>query len=308
MIRLFISIGRVFRTGIKNFARNLWLSMAATAIMVVTLVIILSTFAINNATKDTLQQAAEDITISIFLTDDITEEQRLEFQNDLQMSPDVTNVFFTSKDQALENYLRDNADTGLAIATEFLDENPLQASFEVELTQLSQNQNLLNLINSDLYSDVIDDFNSERLERASRVGNLQDFIITAGLLAAGVFALISVLVIFNTIRLAIFTRSNEIQIMKLIGSTNNFIRGPFLVEAGIYGLLSGVISLSLVYSVMNRLSASGENGFITILPTAELFSERVWLISTSTIAGGVLIGVVSSLLAMSRYLRLHSKK
>ena len=307
MMRLLISISRVFRAGLKNFVRNLWLSMAATAIMVVTLVIVLSTFAINNATKDTLQQAAEDITISIFLSDSTTEEQRLDLQNDLQMNSDVHNVSYTSKDQALENYLRDNADTQLSVATEFLDENPLQASFEVELNQLSQNSNLLTLVNSDLYMEVIDDFNSDRLDRAARVGDLQDFIITAGIVAASVFALISVLVIFNTIRLAIFTRSNEIQIMKLIGATNNYIRGPFLVEAGVYGLLSAVISLSLVYSVIGKISSSGD-GLLTFQPTADLFSERILLIVISTIAAGILIGVVSSLLAMSRYLRLSTSK
>lgn len=306
MINLFISTGRVFKAGLLNFFRNLWLSMAATAIMVVTLVIILTTIAVNKATRDTLEQNAKEITISAYLFDEITEEQRLQLQAELERSDQVNSVNFISKEEAEQIYVNQNQDDAqLLLDALEISEAGLPASFEIELFDLSENSEVIAIANSDRYSDVIESFDFERLDVVNTIGNAQRFITRAGLGAAVVFGLISVLVIFNTIRMAIFTRNIEIKIMQLIGATNNYIRGPFLVESAMYGVIAGTISLIAVYPFITRLLPSIDSP-ILFGPTGEFFVENAFLIVPLTIVAGILIGVVSSLFAMSRYLRLRS--
>lgn len=307
MARRFILFGRVLRAGFFSFFRNLWLSTAATIIMVITLTIILGTFIINQALEDTIQNFAEDITVSVYLQDGATEEGRLALQSAIEQDGNVKEVEFISKERAQELYIEANADDPELIDVfDIVGENTFPASFEVELFELSQNQSLVQVFEDPQYSDVVENFDEDRLNTASEFGNAQQFIARAGLVLASVFAVISILIIFNTIRMAIFTRQNEIEIMQLIGATNNYIRGPFLAESMIYGVIAGTIALSASFFAVDRLSTTALLSTIDFSGVAAYFNEHRVVIAFATIVTGMLIGFISSLIAMSRYLRLKT--
>ena len=297
-----IAFGRVLRTGLLNFVRNAWLSTAATAIMVVTLTIMLSTVILNKALGDTIQDLANDITLSIYLFDEADEDAQQQLQDDLTSNPEVKKITFISKEEAQQRYIeRNKNDPELLDVFTFIG-NTLPSSFEVELHDLSQNKSLVALIKSDEYKEVVEEFDEERLETVHKIGEAQRFITRSGLVAGGIFAIISILVIFNTIRMAIFTRADEITIMRLIGATNSYIRGPFLFEAMLYGIVAATVALGVVYSALITLGPKA-NRHIFFDPTINLFTERWLLIGTGTVLTGILIGVISSGLAQVRYMK-----
>jgi cell division transport system permease protein len=152
------------------------------------------------------------------------------------------------------------------------------------------------------YQPVVDKFDETRLDTVDKIGDAQRFITRAGILAGSIFAIISILVIFNTIRMAIFTRSSEITIMRLIGATNSYIRGPFLFESMLYGLVAALVTTSLVYTTLTTLGPKA-NQHIYFEPTITLFAQYWYAVLGGAIIIGVLIGVVSSSLAMARYMR-----
>ena len=223
----------------------------------------------------------------------------------MNRSEQVQAVKYISKEKAQALYLERNSEDATLLDGVDIVGNVFPASFEIELHDLSENQDVIAIATSEKYKEVIEEFDFERLDVVNTIGNAQKFITRAGITAAGIFGLISVMVIFNTIRMAIFTRSNEIQIMKLIGATNNYIRGPFLVESSFYGVIAGVLALLVVYPFVTQLLPSLESP-IVFTKTAQYFSENALLIVSATIGIGVFIGVASSLFAMSRYLRLQN--
>jgi cell division transport system permease protein len=138
-----------------------------------------------------------------------------------------------------------------------------------------------------------------------RAAGIQNFVTMSSIVAASVFTVVSVLIIFNTIRMALFTRSEEIRIMKLVGATPSYIRGPFLVEASLYGVIAGVIAASAVYaaimSVGPKVAVQEE-----FTATYEFFAQTSMtvLVFAGAILAGIFVGLFSSLLALKRYLKL----
>ena len=144
--------------------------------------------------------------------------------------------------------------------------------------------------------------NEIRSKSINQYLGIQKTVNKGTLLAVIIFGSISVLIVFNTIRMAVFSRSKEIEIMKLIGATPNYIRGPFLVEASLYGFIAGVMAFCVAYSLLVSL-LSNINGIQTA-ETVRFFSAHWFLVLIGTIVAGVVIGLLSSLLAMAKYLRL----
>lgn len=304
-VRFLISFRRIAAQGLRNFFRNAWLSSAATAIMVVTLSIILSSIIINLALTDTIDDIASNVTVSVYLNDDISDQQRAELQSSLEQNFNVANVDYVSKEEALAIFQERNRDDPSLIEGLSVTDNVLPASLEVEVSDLSQIDAVTAIAENERFAETVDEtsVSEERRESIENIARAQDFITFASIIAAAIFAGISILVIFNTIRMAVFTRSTEIEIMKLIGATPNYIRGPFLFEAALYGIFAGLLACSAVYSVLLSLGPRADKQLL-IGPTIDTFVNYWPLIMGGTIMLGVFIGLLSSLISMSRYLRL----
>lgn len=140
--------------------------------------------------------------------------------------------------------------------------------------------------------------NRETIDNIARIMNRIQMI---GLIAAGVFAVIAILIVFNTIRMAIFSRKEEIYMMKLVGASRSFITGPFLVEAALYGVIAAIIGGGVVYGTVYGLET--QLGSV-VTPTFDIMKQYWYYVASAFLLGGIMIGIISSLLATQKYLKI----
>jgi len=300
------TLRRIIIAGFRNFFRNAWLSTAATAIMLVTLLIMITGIIMNIALSKEIDNITEDIGVNIYLLDEDNPRLRKQLTSQLERQENVRSIKYVSKQQALEDFNKDNQSQpeileGLTIAN-----NALPASLEVRVFDLNEINPIAKTAESSKYQSIVEEtsYDNETEDRIKTIGSTQRFVVR-GLIAAGIiFAGISILIIFNTIRMAIFTRSEEIKIMKLIGATNAYIRGPFLFEAIVYGLIAATIALAITYV---SLAVLGDDiGRYVDFSTVDATFDGYWyLVVIGTYFGGVGLGLASSTLAMVKYLKLE---
>lgn len=301
---------RMMRYGANNFTRNAWLTTAATAVMTITLLIVFMTLSARTVLNDTVTKFRQDIDIPIFLRGDIDDNTVKKLSAKLRSDSNVTNVQFVSSDQAKQIYidrdvkagdveqLRTIAEAGVVFPAQ-LNINVQDPSNLDSINQLVTNDNMFKLnLNQDV--DTVITGNQKTIQTLSAWASTTE---KAGLLATVIFTAISMLIVFNTIRMAIFNRRDEIEMMKLIGADKGFIRGPFVVEAVMYGFFAALIATGLGYLALMlsepKIKAYGiETGFIS-----DTLISYLPLVLIAMIAVGALIGVISSRLAVRRYLK-----
>lgn len=314
MMRSIIVLRRIIRTGMLNFIRNAWLGVAAMAVMVITLTIVLFSIIANATFANTVQQITDKIDISVYLKDDVDAKTRTTLISQLEGLENVREVKYVSKDDALEAYKKQNANNlDLLLAISQTD-NPLPASLQVKPRDPNKIESIRQFLEKDdikkLQSDETS-YSGDRKVAIDKITSATEFFQKAGLVGVLIFAFISMLIIFNTIQMAIFNRRDEITIMRLLGASTNYIRGPFIVESIIYGIVSGVLSIVILHSLFavtaNAFEASSL-GLLDINYSNEYFAEHYWLFVALQLGVGTLIGAVSSLIATRRYLKFKTSK
>jgi cell division transport system permease protein len=308
MKRQWTTLLRILRYGFHNFMRNAWLSTAASIVMVVTLLIILTTFSARMVFGDTIQQVRDKIDVSVYLVDTITDDQTKKLTEELKNVPVVTTVDYISKEDARKAFEKQgNTEFSDLQALGELEDNPFPASLRVKTSDPNKLEELNQVINKDenkLLQSAPASYSGERKDAINKIAQVSQFMEVGGLFAAGIFVVISIMIIFNTIRMAIFNRKDEIEMMKLIGAEKSFIRGPFIIEAALYGILAALVSVILMYAIIFGQADNLAKGEVVVAPTVAFFKQWPVLILLAQMLVGVIIGVFSSLLAMRRYLKL----
>lgn len=303
------SFFRICSYGFKNVFRNAWLSIAAMAVMLVALVIIVFTVVLNVTANNAINELSKNLKASVYLKDDVTDDQSQELENALRDNDFVSGVEFVSKQDARERFTTSfQDDKSLIEGLTLVGGDTLPASFEVSVTDLDRMQDVEAITKQEGFNDVIDSVTLGRTDARKtidRAAAAQRSITSGSIIAAGIFTVISVLIIFNTIRIAIFTRSEEIRSMKLVGATPSFIRGPFLVETSLYGVIAGIVAASAVYSVILSLGSKIANQ-AEFAATYDLLTKPTTVVEVyiGTVLLGILVGVFSSVLAMEKHLKL----
>ncbi|HSW80219.1 MAG TPA: permease-like cell division protein FtsX [Candidatus Saccharimonadales bacterium] len=316
MRRKSITFWRVVHTGIINFGRNIWLAIAAMAVMTVTLTIILFSVVTSATFNHTITQLANKINISIYLNDNVTDQQRKELMYELRQLSQVKNVNYVSKDQALAVYRTENAGNKRLLTA--IDEtgNPLPASIQVSPHDPAKIDQIKKVLNEQSTQDLEDpqagtSYSGSKREAIDKIAHATDILKRAGVIAVFVFAFVSMLIIFNTIQMAIFNRRDELTIMRLLGASTWYIRGPFVVESVVYGVLSAVISIAFVdilFVVSSSTLQASSLGLLDIGYANTYFHDNfIWLL-TLQLAVGIVIGAVSSIIATRRYLKFKTTK
>lgn len=312
MVRSLITLRRLTIAGIQNFVRNAWLSVAATAVMIVALTISLSAIILNVAARNAIRELSKDIKVSIYFQDEATEEGRNRLREALLANQYVVDVEYISRDKA-QSRLKEQQDQGFVDQSlALLGSDALPESFDISVNNLEKLEEVGNIARQDEFKDTVgqnpDDITlgkTRSKETIDRAAGAQRIITIASIVAAGLFAGVSVLIIFNTIRMAIFTRSEEINIMKLIGATPGYIRGPFIIEACLYGLIAGLASVAVVYSTVLSLGSrvADQREFAE---TYQLFTSgtTLFIMVAGAVLAGILVAILSSAFAMEKYLRL----
>jgi cell division transport system permease protein len=308
------TFSRIIRTGMVNFVRNLWLAIAAMAIMIITLTIILFSVIVNATFNNTVQQITSKIDVSVFLKDSVTPSQTQALIGQLKALPAVQNVQYLSKAQALQLYESQNS--GNTQLLQAIDEtnNPLPATINIkpkDLNQIDQIRSFVAKPNvASLQSDPASD-SGDRRAAIDKITHATDILRRVGISAVIIFAIISVLIIFNTIQMAIFNRRDELQIMRLLGASTSFIRGPFVVETIIYGIVSAIVSVLIINAIFVTASSSLQAtsfGLLDISYSQTFFQMHYWLLLTIQLALGIFIGAASSIIATRRYLKFKTPK
>jgi cell division transport system permease protein len=288
---LFFSISRAW----QGFWRNAAMSLAATATMTLMLMLLAGFWIIQAGFLASLSYVEDKVGVVADLEDGTTSAQLQALEARLGALPEVKSVDYTSKEQALQNYRAQRTAQGQDDLTKYLPVNPLPASLDVKLQRPEDYK-------------VVADF--LQLEPAvTKVQNIQDttdrlvsittFLRTFGVVLLGVIGAIVLFIVINTIRLAVLGRAEEIEVMRLVGASDAFIRWPFVFEGALVGLLGAVVTLGVLMGAAEPLSHFMV-GFFQILPISiGSISRDVTLL---VVGAGTGLGVVGAWVSVRTYL------
>ena len=308
--RRYLTWMRMMRYGANNFTRNAWLTTAATAVMTITLVIIFTTLVARNVLSETVTELRSDLNIPVYLKGDTPSSNIKSLTKKLQSDPNVSEVKYISQQEA-RNVVVDgtNNATDLQSLGDLDEDIAFPAILGVSIKNFDDVSSLEKLIKEDkefqeyLSTAIPTQFKGEKLSAINTIAGWARTAERAGIIASGIFVAISMLIIFNTIRMAIFNRKEEIQMMKLIGADKGFIRGPFVVEAVMYGFIAALIATTLGYFGLLALEPKIASYGIAIAGVKDDILMYAPLILLAMILIGSIIGVISSRLAVRRYLK-----
>ncbi len=309
------STGRILKYGAASFKRNIWLSIAATLVMTITLIILLITIGasmILGATADAMRQK---IDITIYFTPGTDLETLESMAAEMRKESNVSHVEVADSNMEYNNMLEENKDnTELLAALE--DESmhqtmlsTMQATMRIKVYDPDDLSGVRYIVdNSELFQANLDNLKEPTYDvnqaQIATINSWANIAKNGGLILGAVFLVISILVIFNTIRMAIFSRREEIYMMKLVGADSSFIRGPFLVEAQICGIASGILASTAAYFGFSFLAPKLSSYGIDISRVAELMdTSKLVLVYLIVIGIGILVGSISARLAMQKHMR-----
>lgn len=300
---------RIIKNGFKAFSRNSVVSLASVLIMTVTLFVIGSVIFLNAILSFSLTQIQERVDINIYFYPETSLEKIFAFQSDLEQIPEVASVDYVSREDAITAFRERHADDFLTLqALDELDDNPLGASLNVQAINSAQYETIATFIESQetlvTGSDaIIERVNFRQNEKI--IDRLNTIISTTqrlGLVLSIFFVVISILITFNTIRLAIYNSREEISVMRLVGANNRYIRGPFVVEGLLYGVSATLLAIGIFFPVTIALSHTTKAFFGGLDLFAYYVNNLVQIIIILLVVG-VLLGMVSSFIAVRKYLK-----
>jgi len=313
--RNLITLNRIVQTGAVNFIRNVSLAVAAMAVMVVTLTIILFSVVTNATFTNTIAQITSQISISVFLDSNVTDAQAKDFAAAIKKQPNVDKVDYLNKEQALQSFIKANQGQQSIIQAAQQATNPVPATIHVYPEDLNQikpiEEFLTKPANQKLQTKDSPSYQGDRKEAIDNITHATNVLREIGIVAVILFAVISALIIFNTIQMAIFNRRDELQIMRLLGAGTWYIRGPFIVESIIYGILSALISVLIIdgaFAAASSALQASSLGLLDINYAHTYFTDNFLWLLTLQMALGIVLGAASSTIATQRYLKFKTTK
>ncbi len=300
-----LSFLRIIKFGIQDIARNVWLSVATITILLLAMLSINMLITVRVISDNAVSAVKEKMDISLYLTADASEEQISKLRQDLAAIPEIKSIVYTSKEAALENFRTKNQNNeDIMQALRELDRNPLLPSLTILPHNLDDSPWLIEQLKR-LDSAIIEsrDFNDNSIIVA-KINNITKRINEVGLAIITIFILISLLVVYNAIRVSVYTHRQEIEIMRLVGASNSFIYMPFALAALFYTLISTFVVVILFYPFLTLLQPylevffSGYN--VNIL---SYFVNNFFLIFGGQFLAILLINIGASLIAVRRYAR-----
>ncbi len=297
-----ISLIRILKSGVSNFTRNWILSVSASLVMTVTLLTFALLILIFSLASMSVSAIKQRVDISVYLKKGLAEERILDIKKSIEEEVLVKEVTYVSAQTALETFKARHANnTQILSALSEVDENPLLATLRIKANNLGDFPILAEKIKAGSFSGFIDKINyNDNKEIIERLTKILQFVVSFGLGLVLVFSSIAILVMFNTIRLTIFNRKEEVEIMRLVGATNWYIRTPFIVESGLYSLTATLFTAGLLAPIYSK-PLSGLMNFISVSAN-ESGLINFWLLVGLLFIIALVLSVVSTFLAIRKYL------
>jgi cell division transport system permease protein len=276
--------------------------------MTITLFVIFVSLVSHNVLTSTVEDLRDKVTMSIYLKTDSTAENVDTIAADIDKLSSVTSVSISTPEQARDSFIEQNKDNSSTLDAVKLANNQFPWTLSVKIVDINDTSQLSNFVNENSLLNISAEnppsFAGDRRDAIESIGSAANLAMQGGIAVGFVFASISMLIIFNTIRMAIFNRKEEIQMMKLIGAESSFIRGPFLVEAIVYGFFGAILASALGYALLIAVAPALQDAKIPIDASVQTLTIYAGFVVLGMIVVGAIIGVISSLLATRRYLKL----
>ncbi|MBV9349130.1 MAG: ABC transporter permease [Patescibacteria group bacterium] len=303
---MWTKIKRVLRSGLTSLMRNSFVSLASVFVMTMTLIIVGSLMFVNALVSDFVSYVRDKVDVNVYFVTNASEQAILDLKTQLEHIPEVASVSYTSRDDALAAFRAKHQNDQLTLqALDELGSNPFGAELSIKAKDPSQYEAIAQFL-QDRTTDssgnpFIDSVNYQQNKTViDQLQKVTQYVQRFGLGTILIFAAASVLITFNTIRLAIYTAREEISVMRLVGASNMYIRGPFVVEGTLYGLISGVIALLVFFPLSLLLKGPAETLFGADI--LSYYISHFGLFFLVLLVSGALLGAVSSFLAVRKYL------
>lgn len=305
-----ITFQRIVKSGITKFFRGGLISVATVLVMSLSMLVFGGVVVGGIFVNGIISTVEEKVDISVYFKLDSLEEKILLLKNELEKNPNVKSVKYVSKEEALENFLeRHKGDALILRSIETVEDNPFSANLNINAQSTDYFENISSFIEASAYLSLIDadSFGRPKItfrqneEAISKLSNVLSVSRKIGFSVSGILALIALMVAYNTVRVAIYNSKDEIAVMQLVGASRSFIRGPFLVEGLIHGLISAVFTIFALWGLLfwaGERTASAFGG----LNIYTYFTSNIFQISLILIASGALLGMFSAQFATKRYL------
>lgn len=309
----FESFRRIIKLGTKNFWRNRWLTLGATLLMTLTLTMISVSLLMTFLLRDAASEIRSKIDLTIYFRDDnVTDVQIATLASQIQAQPDIKTVHFVNKVEALKiwNRLPINDNIKKPVTA---DNNPLPRSLEIKTTTPEAIQAVIPGIQKADTSKLICSecvSYTQNKDTVNRLVSVTRFVQLTGLFLSLFFGIIAIFNVLNIIKITITARADEIEIMRFVGASNAFVRGPFVIEGLMYGLLATIITTLFLLGATALSShyvgsSSGALAFFQLIniDLFQYFLSHLWFLVISQLAIGMFLGIVVSLFSIRRYLK-----
>lgn len=308
-MNLFIGLYRVFKSAWQNFWRNIWLSLATLMVMVITLFMASFLYFANVFGGELLRALERKVDLSVTFKDDLEFEQVMAVARQVEAREDVESVRVISSEEALDIFRRNNANKpAIEESLKILGENPLPPSMFILASNPEFYEKIAADLQSEAYAPYVAEVNLEQSRSViERLLKITTTVRNVGFFVTLLFALLVVLIMFSTVRLAIYSFREEIDIMRLVGASNWYIRGPFLMEAVLLTVVAVIISTTILYVVTGAASGPLQRYFFD--PTTEPFDLHTyatahWVrVVGLQLISGTILAIFSTMMAMRRYLK-----
>jgi cell division transport system permease protein len=307
---MFLSLKRIIKTGFVNFWRNGFVSTSSVVVMSITLFVMGSLIFINQILDSSLELLKDKVDINAYFTIDAPEESILKVKEMLELREDVEVVIYTSREEAEARFRERHKDDEIEIqALDELGTNPLLASLSIKAEDPSYYESINNFLQSDPSTvstegvPIVAKVNFHQNKAA--IEKLEQWIKgieTFGLVTTLVLVAVSIIIVFNTIRMAIYISREEIAVMRLVGASDMYIRGPFVFSGIMSGMIASIITLVSFYPLVLWLRP-GIQEFFGDFNIFLYYTQNFGKIFTIIMLTGVFLGAFSSFLAVKKYLR-----
>ena len=297
-------ISRVIKNGFVNFGRNGGSSWGAIFVIIITLSIVTSLFLAQGVVKFVSSNLQEKLGITVYFQPQASSTDISQFKDLVSKFPSVKKVTFISKEKALKDFRDRHKDDPLTIkALDVLGENPFYDSLNIQAQNASQYQSLNKFLSQESFQNIIYKIDyTEKEDVINRLSSFTSNLNRTTIILSLIFVLIAILITFNTIKLSISSSKQEIQVTRLIGGSNWFTQGPFIVQGLICGLLAALITFSLFFALSYFLGPKLKlvlMGFDMLAYIMNNFSTMLLI----NFVGGIGVGISASWLAVRKYMR-----
>lgn len=296
---------RIIKYGIQSFLRHGWLSIATIAVIMLALFVFLNLILFNMMAKNAINILRDKIDINVYFNNNVSEDDILKVKRSVESLAEVKNVQYVSRSEALSVFQKRHQDDDTIVqALEVLEENPLSASLNIKANDPSDYPIISAYLNNENLAGLVDQvtYNQNKLV-INRLATIVNTFQTVGIALTVILTIISILVALNTIMLTIYSTRDEIGIMRLVGAPNKFIRGPYIVQGMIYGIIAAFLSILLIAPLISIASP-----YIKVLmPETDIqqyFYGHLFILLLYQLIFGIAIGALSSIIAVRKYMKI----